>query len=185
MNKAIVRHAYETSIDRVARLTAYALAHDLAKADEEVIERGRRLAIDDLVLAAISLRRLTEGTGLVAYCQNLTIPLAVANAEKMSRTGSVPMWRTIGVIVHAQTLDIVEDDIDVLTISGRLTVDAIAQRTGLPRSRTEPVCDARSDRLHLAFFVNDFAWRCGELLAAARSAGSANGLHLDHMLNEP
>ncbi|MBL8567081.1 MAG: hypothetical protein JNM89_15305 [Hyphomicrobiaceae bacterium] len=189
MKKDVIRHAYDTTVDRLARLAAFAFSDEPSGLDEDVRSRLRQQAIDDLVTFAISLRRLTEVINLVAFSKGIAIPTAQPRTDSQSywfqRTDSVTIWVLLGTIVHAQTYRIARSEFEIAMLLGHEPLDTLVKLNGVPGSSCEPLFALRSDHKTSCFALRDLVMRSGGILDAARSAGSQLGLTLDLDLRDP
>jgi hypothetical protein len=111
LNRDLIRQTYENALDHTARLTTYALADRLPDADDEVAERSKRLAEHDLLSLSISLRRVTNATGLYSKAQNLpisTLKFSTDNGQP-NRDAQTSLWKILGVIVHVEMVRIFDE----------------------------------------------------------------------------
>jgi len=188
MHKAIIRHAYEATIDRVARLTTYVMAHELGDSEYELTERCRRLAIDDLILLAVSMRRLIEATKLVAICQNAQISTAKFLVEdyraNVFRDEKTSVWETLGTIIHSRSIQIWDNEVQLVVLE-RFTRDAIDDETlRLKSKRLNPICYIKSDKKQTCIFLDELCSRSTEILENVRDECDKNKIYLDSMFSE-
>ena len=192
MNKAIIKHAYEASIDRIARLTTYVMAKSLHTADEEVSERCRRLAVDDLILLAISMRRVVEVTNLVALCQNKHVSTAMFGVEnnhvEVYRVDNVSVWQALGVIIHSRTIEVWDDEIQLIVLDQFRRRNGASEMlesvVGVKSKRIDPICYIKSDKQGICICLDELCWRSGELLEAVRDACDEQNIFLDHFISD-
>ncbi|UCI23197.1 hypothetical protein [Mesorhizobium sp. B2-8-5] len=116
MNKDLCTQAYSDILDFSARLAAYSTS-----SFPEVIghghyeSRAKQLAIRDLILLCISVRRLAELTKQHTLLKNKSVPgfnsfekdglLEIKDSEK-----SFNAWEIVGNIIHAKTIDVINSD---------------------------------------------------------------------------
>lgn len=183
MDRAIVRQAYESAINHVARLSMYACGIIASHIEYEVAERCRKLALDDLVAGALSMRRLMDATKLVPYCQHAWLPSAKIEADQFSeravRADPISAWQVFGAVVHARQLEVIDERFSLAMHSGKRATDIAEQRHRDASLPIDPICYVRSDHREMRFFLSDFTGRCQSLLEAARKVASQHRLHLD------
>ena len=187
VDRPIIRQSYENSMDRVSRLTMYALSSDLASIDEEVAERCRRLVLEDAVVGCLSLRRLMDATGLIPFCRHVWVPSAQINSDEQSeravRSGAISAWQVFGVIVHARRLELIDNQFVLAIHSGKRASDILITRHKEATLPVDPLCFARSDHMEICFFIRDFVGCCHKLLESARDAALEKGVFLSDFLD--
>lgn len=183
MDCAIVRQAYESAISHVARLSMYACGITARHVEYEVAERCRKLALDDLVAGALSMRRLMDATKLVPFCQHAWVPSAKLEVdqfcERAVRADPISAWQVFGAVVHARRLDLIDEKFSLALHAGKSASDIAEERLADASVPISPICYVRSDHRELRFFLGDFTGRCQSLLEAARKVASQHRLHLD------
>lgn len=183
MDRVIVRQAYESAITHVARLSMYACGITAPHIEYELAERCRKLALDDLVAGALSMRRLIDATELVPYCQHAWLPSAKIEGDQFSehalRGNPLSVWQVFGAVVHARRLELIDEKFSLAMHAGKRGTDIAEERHTDASVPITPICYVKSDHRELRFFLEDFTGRCQSLLEAARKVASQHRLHLD------
>lgn len=183
MDRVIVRQAYESAISRVARLSMYACGITARYVEYEVAERCRKLALDDLVAGALSMRRLMDATNLVPLCQHAWLPSAEIEADQFSeravRADPISAWQVFGAVVHARRLELIDEKFSLALHAGKRASDIAEERHAEASVPISPICYVKSDQRELRFFVEDVTGRCQALLDSSRKVASQHRLHLD------
>ena len=101
MDKKVVRASYESCLNAIARLNAYATSKPFSGATE-INKRQDVLATDDLISFCIHARRLIENAGLKD----------LLNQTFIKHTNGTPfsLWRIIGYLIHHDALEILRCD---------------------------------------------------------------------------
>lgn len=183
VDRTIVRQAYETAIESVARLSMYAFGMSVRHIEYEVAEQCRKIALEDIVVGALAMRRLMDASGLVVFCQHAWLPAAKIEAdhysERVVRTDLMSAWQVFGAVVHARRLELIDEKFSLAMHSGKRALDIALSRGGDSDVPIAPFCYVKSDHRELRFFMADFAGCCQSLIETARKVASKNGLHLD------
>jgi hypothetical protein len=183
IDRALLRQSYASALEKTGRLTTYALADGLVNAEDEVAERCRQLAVDDLILLSISLRRLIEATSLQAKARNTwvsTLRFADDGYEtRASRVGQMSLWTLLGIVVHSRMLQVQDQQLLLAMWCSRKALDVAAQRMRDKPRRIDPVCFVKSDTKSAAFLISECAARASQILESVRAACAAEGIHLD------
>lgn len=183
VNKSLVRHLYANALDSTARLTAYSLAQKIVDAEEEVAERSRQLAVEDLILLSISLRRLVEAMDLGSRAKNMWICTLRFDVDEIvvrpKRAEQVSLWALTNLLVHVRLLDVVDSHLALAVWLASKPMEVLIQRSGEHPRWLDPICFAKSDRNAIPFQLSEFALRAAEFLAVVREVSSTNGLFLD------
>lgn len=98
MNKKIVRANYESCLNAIARLSAFATSTPYVDA-LEVNQRQDILANEDLIVFCIHARRLIESMELREIAHNTQIKTGESKNESL--------WRVINYIIHHDELEII------------------------------------------------------------------------------
>ena len=151
----VVKHAHESGLASVSRLMCYSMASGLDRADDEIRERTRRQAIDDVIVCAISCRRIAEALGLRARVENLPISLSkphlVAGQERGTRSGSIDLWKLMGIVVHSRYAEVIDDRVLFAMSFVADKLGYISSKRGTNSRWIEPLCKVQSDRSNCEF----------------------------------
>lgn len=187
-NKSLVRQSYANAIDTTARLTTYSLAQRLVHTDDEVAERCRQLAADDLVHLSISLRRLIESTSLYDRANNVWVSkLKFASNDfeaRAIRSDVISLWKVLGVVVHSRMIEVVDSETALAVWFSDDRWDTLMKRAFYKPQWIDPVCLVRSDRTKEAFHLSEFSGQAAILLECAREACDAQGLFLSSLFDD-
>lgn len=188
LDKGLARQSYMNAMDRTARLTAFSLAERLVDADDDVSERCRQLAVDDLTLLAISLRRLAEATSLEAKTRNVWVSTLRFESDDLNeraiRDGQISLWDVLGIVVHARAIQVLDDNLSLAMWLAPRAIDAAARTAGDRPRWIDPICFARSDRKSVTFLISEFTMRVAQLLDSAREACCTHGLYLSSWFDD-
>lgn len=111
MDKSVVRVSYESCLNALARLNAYATSKPFPRATE-INVRQDTLAMDDLIIFCIHARRLVENIGLKDLLNQTFI--THANGASLS------LWRIIGYLIHHHELEILRCNTRMKYVADRM-----------------------------------------------------------------
>jgi hypothetical protein len=118
VNEHLCKQAYNDVVEYTARLASYATSRlsDVI-GDGHYEARANELAVRDIIILSISVRRLTELTGKYDLIRGLNVPFFTAhrvdgNLLFDDSDHVFNAWEIIGNIIHAKTLLMVKNDAD-------------------------------------------------------------------------
>lgn len=156
MNKELCIQSYTDIVDFSARLAAYSTSQfpDII-GHGHYESRAKQLAIRDIILLCISVRRITELTKKYDLLKNQEVPGFIAQLRdgmlKFEESDKkFNSWEIIGNIIHAKTIDILKDDVKFS--SGREPGFAGLYAAILRRKSINGVILIESDRGDLKYF---------------------------------
>ena len=150
-NNRIIRRSFDVAVERAARLATFSLAPP-HRFGAEISDRAEKLAHDDLVVFAISARRLFDAAGLVALSQSSKVmELRPQMSEwhlALEHLKNISLRLVLNMIVHSDTLEISTYELHVLALAGHevpseIAISQIAQRDF---GRVLPIILLRTDR---------------------------------------
>jgi len=185
-DKLLIRHAYEGTIDRGARLATFATSKPL-EAHTEIESRRTEQAIDDVLLFAVYARRLIERTSTKSLAQNVSIGLwdfagSYDHINFVLRSETIPFWKLLGILIHHQSIEVIRRQFDAKLFAGADFVHVIPEMlVGTHVSWIQPKIIVRSDRSKIYVFDSlQFIGAFQEkILSSAVVFCEDNGLDLD------
>src|SRR5690606_15737025 len=142
---------FDVAVERAARLAAFSLAppHSFGA---EISDRAEKLAHDDLIVFAISARRLFDAAGLVTLSQSSKImelrPQMSQWHLALELLGKVSLRVVLNMVVLRDSLEMSTYELHVLALAGHKVPSeiAISQIAQKDFGRVSPIILLRTDR---------------------------------------
>ncbi|MCP8885024.1 hypothetical protein NIM87_16055 [Devosia sp. XJ19-1] len=178
--ETIVRHAYEQTAVRLARLACFAETGEVGGYSYEVTFRQAQLATDDVLNVAIACRRLIDSLSL----RNLSLTRRVSAlspdtlwADEKTKPEDQTLHDTLNKVIHSSFIEIfsfsyqMKDNIDFTS-----TLEMITNRE---LYRLKPVLFFKSDRGPMSFCdLRDLCLALDEILDASQEAAAEHKIFL-------
>lgn len=181
-NEAVIRHAFEQAVLRLARLSLFADRGEAAGLSYTVTERQEQLAVDDCLHLAISLRRLIDALALreLSLTRVISTPARAGSIKPVGDLPTTNLHELLNKIIHSQFIELyafsfqVERDDDV--------EEAYKKVINKEDFRIDPLIAVRSDRGPVSIVsMNDFCLACDEIIEAAEDHASEQKIYLSSL----
>ncbi|PKQ09727.1 MAG: hypothetical protein CVT73_01115 [Alphaproteobacteria bacterium HGW-Alphaproteobacteria-12] len=156
LNKQIIRRSFDISVERAARLASFSIAPPF-EFNSEIADRAEKLAHDDLIVFAISARRLFDATGLTALSRSSRVielrPQMNQWHLALEHRKEIPLRDILNMVVHSDLLEIATHELHVLTLAGLHVPSDVSIRQIAEGDfrRTPPILLLRSDKMAFRF----------------------------------
>ncbi|GEO86759.1 MULTISPECIES: hypothetical protein [Alphaproteobacteria] len=109
LDKTLCRHAFDDAVVAIARLAAFSTSRSLkAIGHGEYYTISADLCKKDLLIAAISVRKLSEITSTSSTLKNNSVRF-LENKTQQKLASSISVWDLIGNIIHGVELEIIKN----------------------------------------------------------------------------
>jgi hypothetical protein len=169
--------AYHDSLESVARLASFATAKFRAEIGIfGLITRARELAQRDIVMLALSVRRLSEICGMLDKLEDFNVTIVEPESRNeiygFYPTGkSVTLRSALGKIIHHKEFQVFNDDAGVKRLFGLFKDDVFGYYNALTSAKDiSAVCYVKSDRGDpITFSISSFVRQTSEFLQHTES----------------
>lgn len=181
LNEAVIRHAYEQTANRLARLSLFAENGEAKGLSFAVTYRQEQLATDDVLNLAIACRRLIDALSMreLSLSRNvLALAPGVQWQAVSGRPANISLHETLNKIIHSSFIEIFG-----FTFQLRPEADiqeAYSMVLEKEKFRIPPLLAVKSDRGPLSLCdLRDFCLACDEVLQAASDLAGEQSVHLE------
>tara|TARA_R110002124_G_scaffold85148_1_gene221067 strand:- start:2941 stop:3498 length:558 start_codon:yes stop_codon:yes gene_type:complete len=180
INEAVIRHSYEQTANRLARLSLFAEKGEAEGYSYEVTFRQEQLATDDIINVSIACRRLVDALGLREKSLGrdvLALSPIVQWAPATPRPTNLSLHETLNKIIHSSYIEIFGFTFQLQpTASAEDAYKIVLEKE---KFRIPPLLAVKSDRGPLTLCdLKDLCNAIDDILDAASEAASERSIYL-------
>ncbi|KKX34079.1 hypothetical protein [Rhizobium sp. LC145] len=175
LNPQLCKHAYDEAVERIARLAAYATSRSLKILGfGDYFSLAEELCKKDLIILAISVRRLAEMTKSTSELKNLRIKAMITDERGNHTGGQENCWDIVGNILHGVEIDVFKD------VGKYISEDFMEIMRN--KDEIDAAISIKSEKFHKKMFkLTDFLRCINEYLDKADETLSDNGIFVSDL----